>query len=101
MRQLFILASLAVFGFVMQPGSSALTAQLKVKPGLNTAPTLKTQPPVKRTHCNGTCMCSGDSSCTKGWKTKNCSDAAICSSDPDVPDSIVCTCKHKTDQQPQ
>jgi hypothetical protein len=97
MKKIFIVASLVIFSIAMQPCSSALTAQLKVKPGLTTAPTLKTTP-TGRTHCNGTCMCSGDKSCTKGWKEKNCADPAVCSEDPSEPDSIVCTCKHKTDQ---
>ena len=46
-----------------------------------------------RTHCNGSCMCSGKD-CTDTWKTNNCKDTATCSSSGTAADEI-CTCQKK------
>jgi hypothetical protein len=59
--------------------------QLQVAPGGTGA--------VLRTHCNGSCMCTG-SDCTETWKSANCKDAPVCSSDPGNV-NLVCTCVKK------
>jgi hypothetical protein len=53
-------------------------------------------PPVAlRTHCNGTCVCTG-SDCTDKWKINNCKDGtATCSNDPETPGSLICSCVKK------
>ena len=93
MKQLFIVACLAVSGFVMQPPSFALAAQIKTRPGLTTAPIVKTKPPVVRTHCNGTCMCTGDD-CTQKWQDDHCTDTPVCSMSG--AGSKICSCSKKT-----
>lgn len=47
---------------------------------------------VLRTHCNGTCMCTG-ADCTEDWR-KVCKDGPTCSSDPGGA-NLVCTCVKK------
>jgi len=48
---------------------------------------------VLRTHCNGTCMCTG-ADCNEDWR-KVCKDGPTCSSDPGGA-NLVCTCVKKT-----
>ena len=93
MKQLLIVAGLAIYSFVMQPGSSALAAKLKTTPELSTAPFVKKKPPVLRTHCNGTCMCTGDD-CTQTWQDNHCSDTPVCSMAGTG--SKICSCSKKT-----
>jgi hypothetical protein len=51
---------------------------------------------VLRTHCNGTCMCTG-LDCTQTWKDTNCKDVATCSGDDNNADR-VCSCVKKEAQ---
>jgi hypothetical protein len=51
---------------------------------------------VLRTHCNGTCMCTG-SDCNDTWTKTYCKDEPVCSSDPGD-GNLVCSCVKKAAQ---
>ena len=62
-------------------------------PGLTKQPERGGGVIAPRTHCNGTCMCSG-SDCTQKWIAKNCKGGeATCSGAPG--EYPVCSCIRK------
>ncbi len=90
------LVSFTVFALMVQSVPSL--AQLKTQPGLQQPgltiePGIKTKPHVLRTHCNGTCMCTGDD-CTQKWQDDTCSDTPVCSMSGSG--TKTCSCSKKT-----
>lgn len=50
-----------------------------------------------RTHCNGTCMCTGKD-CNADWKKANCEGSATCSgsyTEEETTQETICTCVNK------
>ena len=62
-----------------------LQSETTIAPGIKTIP-------VARTHCNGTCMCTG-ADCTQKWQDDTCSDTPTCSSDG--AGTKICSCKKR------
>jgi hypothetical protein len=105
---LLVLVVLAVLALVIRPeavvgaehqrmiGPAKPMQQLQTAPRRIPGQSLQVAPDrsgvVLRTHCNGTCMCTG-SDCTEDWR-KVCQDGPTCSSDPGGA-NLVCTCVKK------
>lgn len=74
------------------PQRTITRKSVPLKPGMRGV-RLGTVGPVLRTHCNGTCACTGDD-CTKKWMDDTCSGPATCSG-TGTGEQVVCSCTKK------
>jgi hypothetical protein len=112
-KRFSILAGAVAVVLVMQPttGVSVEQRQLEstepevqqmpqVAPGQPKGPpqaTPTTPAAPLRTHCNGTCMCTGKD-CNADWKKANCEGSATCSgsyTEEETTQETICTCVNK------
>jgi hypothetical protein len=94
-----VAAILAIVGIaasliVMQSQEIALAQQKNSKgvPDVK-GPSVQSNTVSPRTHCNGTCMCSGKD-CTSDWFKASCGGPQTCSGTANSDDNI-CTCVKK------
>jgi hypothetical protein len=94
-----VAAILAIVGIaasliVMQSREIALAQQKNSKgvPDVK-GPSAQSNTLSPRTHCNGTCMCSGND-CTNDWGAANCKATPTCSGDKGAA-NFICSCEKK------